>query len=157
MIMRSTNCRLVLCSVVGAMMLVGFLVSWVGADPRGSQMKVHAPVIPPKLIALRFHHDMCPYCREFAPKFARTTERASQDAVLYVTLDMSTEASQIQAALLVGALGLDDLWPGDLSKIATVTFVNGRTKREMSTFRADGNGRFDHAVRDALATLGDNR
>lgn len=108
------------------------------AEARGAKMKVNAPVAVPKIIALRFRHDMCPYCQNFDPNFPKLVRQTSDESVLFVTLDLTNETTQKQAALLVGALGLEHLWPGDLSKIGTIIFVDGKTKQiKSSVYQVD--------------------
>ena len=99
-------------------------------------MKVSAVARPPKIIAVRVHHDMCPYCKQLEPQYAELIRRAKDESVLFVTLDLSSETSQRQSALLAGALGLKRVWPRDLSTLGTVTFVDGKSKRVISSFRA---------------------
>ena len=41
----------------------------VEAKPKGADMKVNATVAPPAILAVRFHHDMCPYCKKLGPQF----------------------------------------------------------------------------------------
>jgi len=37
---------------------------------RGAQIKVDARVRAPKIIGVRIHHEMCPYCKELSSSFA---------------------------------------------------------------------------------------
>lgn len=106
------------------------------ATARGASMNVSAKVKSPGIIAVRIHHDLCPYCKKLDSQFAKLTRRASGDSVLFITLDLTSERTQQQAALLVGALGLERVWTGDLSKIGSVTFVDGKSKRIISFLRA---------------------
>lgn len=120
------------------------------ANPRGASMKVHATVEIPAIIAVRVYHDMCPYCQQLAPQFKKLTRRKGKDSILYVTLDLSNEASQKQAALLVAALGIQRLWTGDLSNIGTVSFVDGESKKTLSMYRPDGNKSLQQVLQEAL-------
>ena len=106
------------------------------ATARGANMRVSAEVKSPDIIAVRIHHDLCPFCKKLDPQFAKLTRRTSGDSVLFITLDLTSEKTQQQAALLAGALGLEELWTGDLSRIGTVTFVDGKSKRVISSLRA---------------------
>ena len=76
------------------------------AIARGATMKVSAVARPPKIIAVRVHHDMCPYCKQLDPQYAELIRRTQDESVLFVTMDMTIETSQRQSALLAGALGL---------------------------------------------------
>ena len=106
------------------------------AQDRGATMKVSAVARPPKIIAVRVHHDMCPYCKQLDPQYDELIRRTTDESVLFVTLDLTSETSQRQSALLAGALGIKRVWPRDLSKLATITFVDGKSKRVISSFRA---------------------
>ncbi len=106
------------------------------ARDRGATMKVSAVARSPKIIAVRVHHDMCPFCKQLEPQYAELIRRTSDESVLFVTLDLTSETSQRQSALLAGALGLKRVWPRDLSKLATITFMDGKSKRIISSFRA---------------------
>ena len=114
------------------------LPSTAQADPmaRARAMKVDAAVEAPKLIAVRVHHDRCPYCKKLAPQFDKLSRQTADAPVLFVTLDLSSEASQHQAAMLVAALGIDCVWTGDMTGIGTVYFVDPIRKSVVSTYRA---------------------
>ena len=47
-------------------------------------------------------------------------------------------AQKPQAALLVGALGLQDAWTGDMSKMGSIMFLDGKSKAVLaSTLQSD--------------------
>lgn len=120
-----------------AMVVASAVVAGVqNAQDRGAAMKISAVSRPPKIIAVRVHHGMCPYCKQLEPQYVELIRRAKDESVLFVTLDLSSETSRRQSALLAGALGLRRLWPRDLSTLGTVTFVDGKSKRVISSFRA---------------------
>ena len=37
--------------------------------PQSPSDKIGMPVTTPAVVAIRFHHDMCPYCRQMQPEF----------------------------------------------------------------------------------------
>jgi len=119
-------------------------------DNRGSQFKVDARVQGPKVLAVRIHHDMCPRCKQLKPKFEELGSRVVDVPVLLVTLDLSTPATQQQAALMAGALHLESVWTGDLSRIGTVSFLDAESKKTLAEFRADGQQSLKDALRTAL-------
>lgn len=127
------------------------------AGSRGSEMKVPAKVRVPELIAIRFHHDMCPYCKKLAPEFDQKIRDGGTNAILYLTIDLSTPSTQQQSALLAGALGLETLWTGDLSRIGTVVFVDGSSKRELLNFRSNEAQSLEQAEQKALSKLRDTK
>jgi len=120
------------------------------AGERGAQIKVVGEAKTPSIIAVRFHHDMCPYCQKLAPEYAKLTERGAESSVLMITMDLSNETTQRQSALLLGALGLERLWTGDLSMIGTVVFVDGTSKEVLTTYRAVEKGHLSGAMKQAL-------
>jgi hypothetical protein len=103
------------------------------AAARGRAMKIVAMVAPPKIIAVRVRHDMCPFCKGFDPQFPTMVRKTKKESVLFVTLDMTNETTQRQAAMLVAALGSESVWTGDLSNMGTIIFVDGKTKQIIST------------------------
>lgn len=120
------------------------------ANSRGASMKVAATVEIPAIIAVRIYHDRCPYCKKIAPEFTKLSRRMGERSILYVTLDLSSEDSQKQAALMVAALGIQHLWTGDLSKLGTVSFVDGKSKKTLSTYQANGNKSLEAVLKTVL-------
>ncbi len=105
---------------------------------RGTQFQVDARVRQPEVLAVRVHHDMCPHCTRLKPQFEKLGARVIDASVLLVTLDLSTPATQQQAALMAGALGIEFIWTVDLSRVGTVTFLDFKSKKTLAEFRADG-------------------
>lgn len=99
------------------------------AAARGARIKVQAKPSAPKIIAVRIRHDMCPFCKGFDPQFPKLVEQTKEESVLWITLDMSNDATQNQAALLVAAMDLENIWTGDLSRMGTITFLDAKTTR----------------------------
>ncbi len=119
------------------------------APPKGSNMKVSAKVETPRLIAVRVRHDMCPVCQQLDPNFPSLIRQASGDSVLFVTLDLTNETTQQQSALLVGALSIEHMWTGDLSKLGSVTFIDGKSRRTISSIQTVDTKQILTALRDA--------
>ena len=122
------------------------------AEARGRKIKINAIVASPRIIAVRIRHDMCPFCKGFDSQFPELIRKTKEDSVLFVTLDMTNETTQQQAALLVSALGLERVWTGDLSKMGTIVFVNGKTKQIVSTAYQVDQETVRAAMREALAS-----
>ena len=120
------------------------------AIARGREMKVNAKVALPEIIAVRVRHDLCPLCGELDPKFPEFVRQANDESVLFVTLDLSSETTQKQAALLVGALALQRVWTGDLSKTGSVTFLDGKSKRILSFVQTADTKEIEAALRKAV-------
>ena len=117
---------------------------------RGTEFKIDARVQPPKILAVRTHHDLCPYCKQLKPQFEKLSERVIDESMLLVTFDLTTPATQQQAALLAGALGLESVWTGDLSRVGTVTFLDAKSKRVLAEFKADGDKPLEAVAQAAL-------
>ena len=117
---------------MGTLAIVAISTVLFAAPQKGADMKVGVKVDVPDIIAVRIRHDMCPLCKRLDPQFPKLIGRVSDESVLFVTLDLTSQTTQKQAALLVGALGIEHVWTGDLSKIGSVTFVDGKSKRFLS-------------------------
>jgi hypothetical protein len=130
-----------------------------GGQPenRGARLKVDARVASPRLLAVRIHHDLCPYCKKLRPQFEELSANVVDGSVLLITLDLSTPAAQQQAALMTGALGLDSLWTGDLSRVGTVTFLSMKSKKVLVEHRADGDATLEASLQTALQKQKDER
>ena len=135
----------------GCAALVAVSVDRLAAAPRGSDIKIAAVVEVPDIIAVRIRHDMCPFCKKFDPQFPNLVRQATEDSVLFVTLDLSSEETQRQAALLVGALGLEKVWTGDMSKMGTIVFVDGKSKKILASTHQTDAKTVRVAMRKALA------
>jgi len=122
--------------VAGCLGALALSVVRADALQRGREMKVDAPVEAPDVIAVRVHHDMCPYCKKLAPQFDQLRRQTMDEAVLFVTLDLTSERTQRQAAMMVAALGIESIWTGDLSGIGRVHFIDGTGKKPLATYRA---------------------
>ncbi len=120
--------------------------------PKGSEYKVDAQVAPPKILAVRVRHDLCPFCQRFDPQMPKLVRDSSQESILWVTLDLSTESSQRQAAMLVSALQLEQVWTGDLSKMGSITFLDGKTREVLSFVQAADAKKVRKAIKDITST-----
>ncbi|MCH8148430.1 MAG: hypothetical protein IH987_10615 [Planctomycetes bacterium] len=134
----------------GILAVAAILTVHAVAAPRGSDIKVNATVKAPDIIVVRVRHDMCPLCRELDPKFPKIIRTANDESVLFVTLDLTDETTQQQAALTVGALGIESVWTGDLSKLGTVTFVDGKSKRIISSIQTVDAKEIEAALRKVV-------
>jgi hypothetical protein len=76
----------------------------------------------------------------------------SDRPVLFVTLDLTSEASRRQAALLAGALELDQAWARSRMQTGQAMLVCGRLKEVIATLSSDDEpGDFVDALEDSLA------
>lgn len=105
------------------------------AYARAAAMKTAGNAQPPRLIALRVHHDMCPYCKQMKPELKTVMDDSSAQRVLWITLDLTTEQTQRQSAMLLAALGLAEHWTGDMTPMGTVTFIGASSRKPLTLYR----------------------
>ncbi len=146
--MRRTNLAALTLSV-GLLALAAVAV---GPDAKET---LEAPgVEQPDLIVARFHADWCGACKTLAPKFDALKQAAADERVLFVTLDMTTDESRRQAALLAGALGLDKAWARSGMKTGQAMIVCGRYKEVIATVAAaEDQATSLQKLQDALAMV----
>lgn len=148
------NCRRAVVGfrIVAVLAIATLSTTLVLAGPRGANMKVSATVAAPDIIAVRIRHDACPLCRRLDPRFPDIIREFADASVLFVTLDMTDESSQTQAALLTGALGLEGVWTGDLSKLGSVTIMDGKNKQIIAFVQTDDTETIRAALKKAADT-----
>lgn len=91
-------------------------------DP--SMMRVDVRASTPSLIALRYRHDLCPVCAAYEPRLREVVDFANRNDVLMLTIDLSSEATQRQSAMLLAQLGLEKFWPNDLRALGEFLFIS---------------------------------
>ena len=64
----------------------------------------------PDVIAVRLHANWCKPSHTMAPLCHELKQSFSDDRVLFIDLDLTNEATQMQANYLVSALGIADRW-----------------------------------------------
>lgn len=90
------------------LLVVLTLAAAFGLAPAANAAKVNARSEAPKVIVAKVHADWCGACEALAPTVAALEERYGTSDVLFVTLDFTSEASTVQAALLGEALGIGE-------------------------------------------------
>jgi thiol-disulfide isomerase/thioredoxin len=99
-------------------------------------------VSAPTVVALKFWHVTCPACEKIDPVYADVIQDfEGGEEVLFVTLDMSTEASRQQSRLLAGALGVEPMYDEMFGQTGFVVLLDGSDRRELGrlTTRHDAN------------------
>jgi|GEM_PF-3168464 len=137
---------------IGVLSLAAIIAAQAAAAPKGANMKVSARVKAPDIMAVRVRHDMCPLCKQLDPKFPEMIRRTKSASVLFVTLDLTDETTQQQAALTVGALGIDSVWTGDYTRLGSVTFVDGQSKQIISSIQTVDTKKIEAALREVVAS-----
>ncbi len=109
----------------------------------------------PSLIVLSFHADWCKACETLGPKIKAIRTSVSDEPVLFVTLDLTSESSRKQAALLAGALDLGTAWTRSCMRTGQALLVSGRLGEVIATLASDDEpDEFVHAIRGSLARVG---
>ncbi len=63
-----------------------------------------------RLIAVKIHADPCGRCKRIAPVFADLQNEFSDDSVLFLTFDLTTEGSRRQAEFLSKIIGIEEIF-----------------------------------------------
>lgn len=138
------------CGLVVALAAVVFVTAGVNGSPKDSTRPSASPKIP-AVIAVRIHADWCGACKKLAPVYSELKGRTNDQPILFVTLDMTDEATRQQAEYLAGVLGLDRLWFKQAKKTGSVVLLDGKRKRVVSTMAAPFNLKsMETAVRKAI-------
>ena len=111
----------------------------------------------PRLVLARMHADWCPRCPTIAPIFEELTGKYGNEAVLFVTLDITDPQTQKQAMLLATSL---DIWGhigieynGDRVKIepGMIRLIDREKGESLGTLRAvDEQPQLEDALAHAL-------
>lgn len=140
------------CGLVVAVIAVAFVTAGVNGSPKDSTRPSASPKIP-AVIAVRIHADWCGACKKLTPVYSQLKERTNDQPVLFVTLDMTDDATRQQAEYLAGVLGLDRLWFKQARKTGSVVLLDGKRKRVVSTIEAPHDLKsMEAAVRKAIAS-----
>jgi hypothetical protein len=83
--------------------------------------------VGPRLIAVKIWHETCPACKIIDPRYETVTAAFNTKDVLFVTLDMSTEASRHQAALMAETLGIGAAYREHFGSSGFVWLVDPKT------------------------------
>ena len=119
-----------LAAAAAVLLVVLGAIVWTRADEPPAPTAV-ASTETPRLIAVKFWHATCPACAEIAPRYAGVQDVFVDEPVLFVTFDMSTEASRAQSRLLADALGLGELYDDEFGATGFVVLVDAATRREI--------------------------
>ena len=82
----------------------------------------------PSLIAVKFHTDWSPACKQMGDLFLDLTNMFDGRSVLFVVLDRTNSATSHQARLLAAALGLAEIY-GQHQGSGFILLLDGHSKR----------------------------
>jgi thiol-disulfide isomerase/thioredoxin len=104
---------------------------------------------PPRVVAIKFWHEHCPYCRELDPSYASVVEQMRDDPVVFLTFDMSTERSRARSAAVAEGLGIRELYEERFGTSGYVVLLDHQTRALLGelTFKQD--------VDEMMATIDD--
>lgn len=95
----------------------------------------------PQLYVVKFHADWCGSCRKLGPEIIKARGKAGLDdeAVLFVTLDLTDATKRNQASLMASAIGLKEFYTKNAGKTGFALLVDpetgetkGRLTKDMS-------------------------
>ncbi len=140
------------CGLVVAVVAVAFVTAGVNGSPKDTMRPSASPKIP-DVIAVRIHADWCGACKKLTPVYSALKEQSNDQPILFVTLDMTDDATRQQAEYLAGVLGLDRLWFKQARKTGSVVLLDGKRKRVVSTMEAPHDLKsMEAALRKAIAS-----
>jgi hypothetical protein len=104
-----------------------------------------------RVIAVKWWHEECPACKELDPRYAEVMASFDESEVLFVTLDMSTEHSRQQSALLASTLGIRDVYDEVFGGSGFVLLFDATSKRKLGQLSAaQRNDEMKSSIREAL-------
>lgn len=105
----------------------------------------------PRVIAVKWWHEECPACKELDPRYAEVKASFDESEVLFVTLDMSTEQSRQQSALLASTLGIRPVYDEVFGGSGFVLLFDATSKRKLGQLSAEQrNDEMTSSIREAL-------
>lgn len=106
----------------------------------------------PDIVAIKVWHPSCPACKTLDPRYATVVDAFDDGSVLFMTFDLSTDASRRQAELLVAALGVHDLFDDPLTFLGSVVLIDADTKARIGQVTAkQDEDEMKGSIRDAIA------
>ena len=111
----------VLLSLVAAFTVTTFGIIQTQAEKQNSQT--------PRVMAVKFHADWCKSCKAIGPSLESLGDAFSSKPVLFVTLDLTDDASKRQAEYLASALGIGTVFQSHAPKTGYVLLIDSKSGR----------------------------
>lgn len=106
----------------------------------------------PDVVAIKVWHPACPLCKSLDPRYATVVDAFDDGSVLFMTFDLSTEASRRQAELLVAALGVQEIFADPIEHLGSVVLIDADTKACIGQVTAkQDEDEMRGSIRDAIA------
>ncbi len=106
----------------------------------------------PKAVALLFYADWCGSCEVLDPKLDEAKAAVADEPVLFVTLDHTDEATSRQAAMLVNAMGLREVYAPHAGRTGFVLLVDRKTNETITRITRDSSeDEIEATLRSAVA------
>lgn len=105
----------------------------------------------PDIVAIKVWHPSCPACKTLDPPYESVVDAFDDGSVLFMTFDLSTEASRRQAELLVAALGVHGVFDDPLAFLGSVVLIDAETKARIGQVTAkQDEAEMKGSIRDAI-------
>lgn len=109
------------------------------------------PHTRPRVVAIKFWHELCPACQELDPRYAEVLDDFDDGSVLFLTFDMSSTFSRKQAALLAEVLGVKALFDASRGDFGFVALIDADDRRPLGRITAkQDEGQMKRSIREAL-------
>jgi thiol-disulfide isomerase/thioredoxin len=133
------------------------------AKPATGSAPAAPPTLKPRLVLARIHADWCPRSPTIAPLFQELLDRYGNDAVMVVTLDITSPQTRRQAMLLADSLGIVGqigiAYDGDMVKLepGMIRLIDRDKHDVMATLRSvDERPDFERTLALALPSQSDS-
>jgi hypothetical protein len=135
-----------------AALVMAFAIGrWTARDPEVDPAVVALRPKAPEVVAIKFWHVTCPGCKVLDPRYAAVVDEFEDDAVLFVTFDMSTEFSRRQSALLASVLGVRDIYDEVFGSSGFVLLIDADTRARIGQLTAkQDEEEMKGSIRDAI-------
>ena len=91
----------------------------------------------PEVISLLFYADYCGSCKVLDPKVEVVKEALSTEPILFIKLDHSSDETTNQAALLMDAIGMNDVYEAEKKSSGFMLVVDANTKEVIAKITRD--------------------